>query len=176
MRIFRLCLSTLLVGADLAQQAGLEDLLITNEQRFERVCRALSDSSVNARERLDGVQSIVDALEHHRFLGEAGLRLDTMVNAVRLAAQAWLDSAEHESSNVSVAMTSGVSAMQSTDPLTRLSAIERLEKLSFVTGDQQSDERLRIVQKLSKTVWSYVFSHYFWLLRERESSDDAPTA
>ncbi len=47
-QIFQLCLGTLLTGAELAESAGLEEQLITNQERFEKICMILKDEKTRA--------------------------------------------------------------------------------------------------------------------------------
>ena len=58
-QIFRLCLGTLLMGADMAEQVGLEEKLVTNQERFEKICRTLDDEKVPPCDRLACVGALV---------------------------------------------------------------------------------------------------------------------
>jgi hypothetical protein len=91
-QIFQLCLGTLLVGAQLAEQAGLEEKLMTNQERFAKICKVLADENVAAPERLVRVEALVSAVERYRFVGESGLTLESMIGTTKLAAKAMLGS------------------------------------------------------------------------------------
>jgi hypothetical protein len=61
-QVFRLCLRTIAMGASLAERAGLEEKLVTNRERFERVCKVLADTGVDAAVRLNRAASTVQAI------------------------------------------------------------------------------------------------------------------
>ena len=73
---FQLCIASLLVGARLAESAGLEDKPVTNQERFERVCRTLDDQSATVADRLGQCVAIVAAIDRYQFVRESDLKSD----------------------------------------------------------------------------------------------------
>jgi hypothetical protein len=49
--VFRACAATLMVGAEFAREADMEEMLVTNQERYQQICRILDDTSIGARER-----------------------------------------------------------------------------------------------------------------------------
>lgn len=89
-QIFQLCLGALLVGAQLAEDAGLQEKLFTNEERLRRICKLLADEQVAARDRLTQAEPLVNTIEQYRWVSESGLKLETLIGAARLAAKTLL--------------------------------------------------------------------------------------
>jgi hypothetical protein len=50
--IFQLCLSTLLVGIDLADRADLQEKFISNNERYEKICNLLKSKTGTPAEKL----------------------------------------------------------------------------------------------------------------------------
>lgn len=169
-RIFRLCLSTLLVGADLAKKAELEDSLVTNEQRFEKVCQILDDSRHDPADRLDRIADLVAALQRYRFLSESGLRLEAMASSVRLGVRALLASGATTEANRS-ALEARAAAIGAKDELLRLEAIQGLETLLVPGSGDENGRRTETVRMLVEVVWGYAYMHYYWLKRRQESAE-----
>jgi hypothetical protein len=67
-QIFALCVTTLLVGTDLAVKAGLEEKFVSNQERFKQVCVILDDETASPSERLRNFAKLVDAIERNKFL------------------------------------------------------------------------------------------------------------
>jgi hypothetical protein len=80
-----------LVGAELAHEAGLQEKLVTNEERFRGLCELLANEEVAACDRLARAEVLVDTIEQYRFVSERGLRLETLIGATRLATKTLLE-------------------------------------------------------------------------------------
>jgi hypothetical protein len=83
-QIFQLCLSTLLVGIDLAERANLRERFVSNNERFQKLCELLQSKVGTAGERLLGLAPTVRALEHYRFVGSV-IDPGPQLTAARLA-------------------------------------------------------------------------------------------
>lgn len=167
--IFRLCLSTLLVGADLAETSGLADQFITNEEQFEHACRILADERESPAERLAAVGPLVDLIEQYRLAGETGLKTRTILGAVRLAARTLLASGSEISATQRVALEKAAQPNDASRELESLKATMDL-KAEF-SGDRASMEAAQVtVSKLAETAWIYLFQLYHWL-RERQGGE-----
>lgn len=166
-QVFRLCLVTLLVGADLAREAGLEEKLVTNQERFERVCGILDEPGRSAADRLADIEPLVDSLERNRFLSEGGLRLDTMIGAVRRALSCLIEADETMLEGNKASFSGRIKQLESSDEFTQLSGVRRLSE-AFPTAAEPACAQ---VHDLVEVVWHYAFMHYFWLERRRNSED-----
>ncbi len=162
-QVFQFCLGTLLTGAELSQNAGLEEKLITNQERFQKICRVLADTTIGARERLESIAPIVAAMEQYRFVPESGLQLETMIDATRLAAKTLLEHGEAISQELKEHLECFATAMRTNDHLQELDALRALHGI-FANKSLPTEMGCGIaVRDLVDVVWNYVFMHYFWL-------------
>ncbi len=90
-QIFQLCLSTLLVGADLADRADLQEKFVTNNERYEKICDLLKAESGTPAERLAGLEPTLRALKRYLFMGTGGIATGSVISAVRYTATTLID-------------------------------------------------------------------------------------
>jgi hypothetical protein len=90
-QIFRLCLNTILSGAMMAEMAGLSSLLVHNQERLERICARLSQTSESPEKRIRSVSN--DVLDLHEYWLESNkqIKLETVVGTGKLMIQSYLD-------------------------------------------------------------------------------------
>jgi hypothetical protein len=173
-QIFRLCVATLATGAALAEQAGLADRFVPNHERFNNLCKVLSDSQVTACESLERGELLVEAIERYRFLGDPGLRLESMIGAIRLAAAALLACDSNLVPDVKTALET-LTRSSKTDEFAQLDAVRGLDALLPEESSDASLLHSEIVRRLVKSVWSSVFMHYYWL-RDRQGLNSRSSA
>src|SRR5262249_41386126 len=125
-RVFQLCLGTLLVGAELAKNAGLEETLVTNQERFQRICKVLAEQATPASERLERIVPIVSATQQYQYVPESDLKLETMIGATRLAAKALLEHNETISQDLQAHLERLATAKRTNDHLQELDALQAL--------------------------------------------------
>jgi hypothetical protein len=162
-QVFQLCVGTLLVGAELAQSAGLEETLVTNQECFQKICRVLADQAISPAERLERIAPIVSATQQYQYVPESDLKLETMIGATRLAAKALLDHNEVISEELLENLERLTTAKRTDDHLQELEALQMLDSIlhsKFVPAETIGSQAVR---DLVKVVWGYVFMHYFWL-------------
>jgi hypothetical protein len=162
-QVFQLCLGTLLVGAELADSAGLAETLITNQERFQKICKMLADQTTPTSERLERIAPLVSATQQYRFVPESNLQIETMIGAVRLAAKALLEHNATISQELHEHLERFTMAKRTEDHLQELDALQALD--SILHNQSVSAETIgsQTVRGLVEVVWSYVFTHYFWL-------------
>lgn len=162
-QVFQLCLGSVLVGAELAENAGLEEILITNQERFQRICKVLADQAIPTDERLERIAPIISAIQQYRFVPESDLRLETMIGATRLAAKALLDRPPTISRELQELLEGFTAATRADDHLPELDALHAFK--STLHNESVWGETIggRGVRDLVDVVWGYVFMHYFWL-------------
>jgi hypothetical protein len=168
-QVFQLCLATLLVGSNLAERARLEERLVTNEERFEKICIVLANKNLEPRRRLSDVYALVEGLERYRFLGESGLTLERMIGAARLAAETLL-ACDGTQPDVREALRAFSAAKRTNDHIEELEALSVLEPLFAEHATPTETDYDGIVGKLVRVVWGYVFMHYHWI-KERRSAE-----
>lgn len=168
-QIFQLCVGTLLVGSELAEEAGLEEKLVTNQERFERICKTLADEEIQPCDRLVHIDSLVNAVERYRFVYESSLKLESMISAGRLAAKALVACDVSLTHEVKQRLEALVAAKRSNDHFDELKALEALDQM-FRDDATPTETQYRVItRRVLQVVWGYVFPHYFWLKRSRST-------
>lgn len=159
---FRLCLGTLLVGSDLADRFGLEERLVTNQERYTELCRLFAKASLEPEERLQRAAEVVRVIERYRFVTEPGLQLKTMIASVRRAARTLLDADVDLDAGLAARLRAVVECQRTQDHLPELTVIRKLsDRLS--DAEIGMGELVQVVAQLVDTVWGETFMHYYWL-------------
>ena len=161
-QVFQLCLATLLVGADLAQRADLQEKFVTNNERFEKICRSLDADSGTPSGRLTSIESTILALERYQFIPSGEVSKTTMIGAVRRAA-ATLLKAGLTTQELSEVLTKVVSTKRDDGELAELAAIEELDAALRKCDSSNLTPEERIVYRLVEVVWMSLFQYYYWL-------------
>ncbi|HWR82054.1 MAG TPA: hypothetical protein VN285_01995 [Candidatus Deferrimicrobium sp.] len=162
-QIFQLCLGTLLTGADLAEKSGLEEKLITNEERFREICRILDNNQIQLSERLDEILPIIAAIDQYRYISESSLQLETMIGATRRAAKALLEIIDENSTELKRRLSALITAKRTTNHFEELDELRKLDSAFKEKTLLTANPYRETVQRLIEIVWYYVFNHYFWL-------------
>ena len=168
-QVFQLCVGALLFGAGLAEKAGLQEKLVTNQERFEEMCRELSDESVLPQERLRRIAPTVQAVDRHRFVAESDFDIERILNSVRLAGKALLACDPGLEPNVKSRLERIVRADRSDhyevlDSLRELNPIvAQAARLDDVHGPRA------VTFRLVRLAWGLTFMNYFWLKKQRET-------
>lgn len=170
--IFRLCLSTILNGALMAEDLGLSAKFYTNQQRLEHICKVLEDTEGTAQDKLLAAASDVEAIELYRFLPETGLRLDTLIGTTKRFTQRYLETASTIEEEFAILLRDFSQSQKGSDyfePLSKLRAIQDYKK---TWGDNKSpNASLQLVISLLDSAWHYTFMHYFWLFENRPQTE-----
>jgi hypothetical protein len=82
-QIFRLCLGTLLVGSDLAERADLQEKLVTNNERYQKICQFLEAADTTSNEKLIAIEPLLLALRRYHFVPSGPLIAQTVISAAR---------------------------------------------------------------------------------------------
>jgi hypothetical protein len=161
--IFQLCVSTILIGAHLAERAGLKDKLVANSERYIAISKILANSAKPAHDRLLEVGPTVEALNNFSHIESGSLTVPGMTGGVRLAARALLDGGWTGDAPVMDALNRLVATRGAESDLVVLTAIEGL--LAPMKGlealEYGSPER--IFRDLVEHVWSGVFMYFYSL-------------
>ena len=161
-QIFRLCLGTLILGAKMAERAGLEEKLISNQERFEKICNLLSDEKTNPCDRLEQITVLVDAIERYQFV-PAQFKPETMIAAARMAAKVLLACDSKLAEEMTQRLRALVDAKRDDNNLSALEALHDLNK-SFPEESKAIDtEYSATVWKLLRVVWMTLFGIYYYL-------------
>jgi hypothetical protein len=160
-----------LAGVELAARAGIEDRLVTNQERLQSICKTLSDDMVPPLERLRRAAPLVTVADAHRFVADRSLRIETLLGATRLGVKVLLEGGVVEAPELRSRMEAYVKATRTNEHLEQL---EALRLLKDAVGDRASPaggEYVQSVKTLVDLAWGYVFMHYFWLKQKAGSRD-----
>lgn len=167
-QVFRLCVDAVLFGAQLAERAGLQDKLVTNEERFELICKTLADSSMPAEDRFAAIQDAVNAISEYCLVSEKGLQIETMLGALKLTAAKLLLCDASLDSVIKPRVEGLANARKSTDSYDELDALRAYMELKWAELPAPRTPH-RALYRLAQSVWDYTFTYYFWIKGERES-------
>jgi hypothetical protein len=171
-QVFQLCLSAVLFGSELARGAGLAEKFISNQQRFELLCKLFSNKAKSAKDRFDDCTECVYAIDRYSSLfGESGLKLDTMLGALQLAAKALMELESDERDGFLLSLKAFANVERTRDQFDILDALSRLSTMATSTwqaGVLPSPRHQ--VLTLVHVVWTYSFMYYYRLKREREAT------
>lgn len=168
-QVFQVCVETIMTGAQIAKQLKLASLLVTNQQRLERICQVLSKSDGTPAERIIGSSQDVHDIADYLFIEEKGLEYDQLIGTAKLMFQQYLKSADYDSSEPIEQIKKFV-AVDSDNQYEALSLLkEILEGFKSMGNKPSSLNNLRhIVSSLIDSVWHYTFPHYFYLKRSQK--------
>jgi hypothetical protein len=173
-QIFQLCTATLLVGAQLASRVGLGERLFTNQERYASICKVLSDTTQNPEMRLLQIAPTVRVIDSLRFVPETDLRIETMLDAVRLAAVSLLACA-----TVEPALAEPLNNLATTrfapDGYDALDALRQVTDAVRHTPRAAEDGPRDTCLRLCDIVWMSTFQYYYWRREERHRKEAGNT-
>lgn len=173
-QVFQVCVATLLTGAQIAERLKLASLLVTNQQRLERICQVLSKGDEAPDDRIVATSQHVRDIATYRFVAEKGLKVEQLIGTAKLMVQQYLDSAPDESPQLMGRMKE-FAAVDCSDHYEALSLLKEvqdtLESGGVARSSSLTDLR-SIVVSLIDSVWHYTFVYYFQLERLRKEGED----
>jgi hypothetical protein len=165
-QIFQLSLATILVGLDLAREANLAEKLVTNQERFEKICKALSADGQSPEDALQRIAPTIYAASSYRYIREPQLKLEALLGAARGCAKRLLDGAFRTSPELRCALDALATATKADDHMAELAALKGINDCLPKDRSSLSPAELAAFELLD-LVWGYVFRHYYWKERER---------
>lgn len=167
-QVFQLCLRVISAGALLAERGGLEEKLVTNKERFERICAILSDKSLDALTRLMRIADPVQAIHEYKFASETGLSVALVVGAGRLAAQVALEAFPELPEALRGALKELMAAPNSEDSFESLQALYEVDNvIRNPTLVPERKEPWRTTVQLLEDCWMTCMWEFFRLERQR---------
>lgn len=164
-QVFQLCLGAVLVGIDLAERSGLAETLITNQERFQRICKVLDDSTVDPAENLRRIAAMVSSASQYRYVGEPGLQMEPMIGAARLAAKALLQVPFEMTPQLAQSLEQFVTAQRTADHVLQLGALKSVNSHLKQGSKGASGSAEAAGLELLTLVWHYVGLHYEWTVQ-----------
>ncbi|MBV5269925.1 MAG: hypothetical protein JZU55_08515 [Afipia sp.] len=161
-QVFQLCVSTLLVGIDLAERADLQEKFVTNNERYQKICDLLKSKTGTPSERLLAVQPTLQALERYRFVANT-VSPGPAVTAVRLAALAIAACGQDLWQELTEAVTACANSKRQDGEMQELETIARLYDVFERSALPSLSPETRILRDIVHHVWMNLFSRYYWL-------------
>jgi hypothetical protein len=171
-QIFQYCVGTLLFGASLSENGGLQEKFVTNQERFVEICKVLEDDALDASKRFELVAEKVFAADRYRFIQESGLTFEALLGAARAAAKALSTCGGVEDPVLKEALNHLITANRSADHFEQLDAIHEVvgipQKPVHSGSNAGPMSPIAITLSIIDMVWSYSFLHYFSVKKSRE--------
>lgn len=164
--IFQACMSTFLFGMATAEAAGLGEKLVSNAERFTRLCALLDRESDDAGELLATAAPIVREIEHHRFVSSTPVDFDLMLGALGRAAAALLRLAPLQTVALEEPLRLCALPRKGRDLAARLDAVRQLVEAFKAADGVSLTEQEKVVQMLAEEVWRATFPTFYALQRE----------
>jgi hypothetical protein len=177
--IFQICVTTILTGSIQARQLRLSSMLVTNQQRFEAICRDYDATDRPISEKIAAIAERTREIEQYRFVPEEGLNIETMLGAVRRAIQQYLSSPPAESEEVRRLLQEFLAVKDDPDHYKALSSLRRLNeqmKPEPPTAPTELTSLRAITQSLLDSAWGYTFQLYFGLRRQKDPNQGGKPA
>jgi hypothetical protein len=169
--IFRICLNAVVAGADLACKTGLASLLITNQERFENICKALNNVKSGSSDALLSLRKEITDIDEYKFVPEDNLKIDTMLTANRLAAQYLISKNSKISPELLGLLANLAHANPSSDHFQELEAVVQIADHIGAYGSGQNTsptDDIELIFSLARSVHHYTFMRYYALKEQRE--------
>ncbi|MBH5371013.1 hypothetical protein [Bradyrhizobium glycinis] len=163
-------MGTLFVGIDLAERADLREKLVSNNERFQKLCELLQSKAGSASERLLGLAPTIRALERYRFLAHAP-DPGPQLTAARLASLSLIDCNLDLAEDLTTAMAGCAASKRSDGEFKQLSAVEALQRAFEKQDDAMLAPEARNVRDLIGLVWMSEFPRYFRLKALKDKND-----
>src|SRR5579883_339057 len=180
--IFRLCLNVILSGAALAEESKLSSLFVHNQERLERICRLMGQTTDAPEKRIFAIKQDVDELHEHWWPSENQVQSETLVAAGKLAIQAFQHIKPMLSDEEEIAIqevlrllqTREMSANKKLHLFERLTPLLRSERVfsSEAISPAQSAQAIEILSFLLRYVTSSGFLLRTWYSGEADEGVD----
>lgn len=167
LEIFRLCLSTILAGAKLAEQSGLAERFVANSERYVRIAEKLGrlSGSVDAAAAIATIEPLVDELDRYQFVSSP-IPITEVIKALRAAAKA-LSRCDLKLDEDLAAALQGFCGSSKSDDFAALTALEALEHRIRSADRVALGPAGRVVAKLIEVGWRALFVVYYQLKDRR---------
>jgi hypothetical protein len=177
-QVFQVCVATILTGAQIAKRLKLDSLLVTNQQRLERIFQALSKGDGTTTDRIVATSQDVRDIETYRFVAEKGLKVDQLISTAKLMIQQYLASDPDESSELTKRMQefAVIDSDNHYEALSLLKVIQDSFKSGGIARPFSPIDLRSTVASMIDSVWHYTFMLYFHLehlQKQKEAEESA---
>lgn len=164
--IFQSCMSTLLFGMATAEAARLGEKLVSNAERFTKLCELLDHTTDDPGQLLAKVAPIVREIEHHRFVSSTMVAFDLMLGALSRAATTLLRLSPLQTVALEEPLRLCALPRKGRDLAARLDAVRQLAEAFKAADGAFLTEQEKVVQMLAEEIWRATFPIYYALQRE----------
>jgi Apea-like HEPN len=161
--IFQLCLSTLLVGIDLADRADLQEKFISNNERYQKICDMLKSDTGTPAEKLVALEPTLRSLQRYRFVPSGEFARGSLITAVRYAVAALIATGQPFAPHLADAVARVDTKKRGDGEFQQLVAIKELTEAFEATDPASLSPEARIVRNLLEFAWLNLFQIYYWL-------------
>lgn len=165
--IFQLCMATLLTGMAFSDEAQLSEKLVSNADRYTRICARLSVTEHDPALGLAAIAPIVQQIRRHRHVQSTPIDIDLMLGALRRAAAAALSCEPPPGAPIEEALRRCAKSASATDLFGRLDGVRQLADAFKAADASALSAHEDVLQLLAAEVWHQTFRTYFALERER---------
>ncbi|HXT70949.1 MAG TPA: hypothetical protein VN700_14405 [Vicinamibacterales bacterium] len=166
--VFQICAAAIASGASVAHRHQLETLLVSNGQRFERICQQLKSSKHAPEERLLLVADDIANVADYRWVPERDLAAAPILSALQATVRTFLEARpEQDECGEELRAVAASKVADTLDALDRLRRLhDAIKQARWTTG---REDRLRgTVTTLIDAAWSYLGLLYFQLKRSNQ--------
>lgn len=167
--IFQLCMATLLRGMALSDEAHLSEKLVSNTDRYTRICARLSESEADPALGLAAIAPIVQQIGRHRHVQSTPIDIDLMLGALRRAAAAALSCEPPPGAPIAEALRRCATPATATDLFGQLDGVRQLADAFKAADPATLSAHERVLHLLAAEVWHQTFRTYFALKRDHET-------
>ena len=176
-QVFQVCVTTILTGAQIAEELKLASLLVTNQQRLERICQVLNKVDGTPAERIKATSQDVRDIATYRFVAEKGLKVEQLIGTARLMLQQYILSIPDERHDLLERITQFTKA-DTRDHYAALSLLRDIQD-GFQLGDKSQEyapiDLRPVVVTLIDSIWDYIFLYYYQLASSEKQKKAAET-
>jgi hypothetical protein len=173
-QIFRICAATVQTGAQLAKKLNLSSLLVTNRERFERICSTLCEKDKSPAERILSTKQDVMDIENYRFVPEKDLRIEQMIGVSKLMVGQYISTNPIQDPEFTKQMQALIT-IKTSNHYEALSFINTIQEGMKARGKPESSlqaELQSIVGSILDSIWGYAFYYYYLLKNEQKQENN----
>jgi len=184
-RIFRLCLTAILTSARVADDEGLAEFFVHNQERLETIIQQLSETAEPPEERLNSIAAAVAELHDHHWASQELVQSKTLVTVGKLVVKTYLETKPQLSNEDEAAVQEVLQQLDARD----IEADNKLELFKRMIAVLDHGEDITVTEQplagvslpgiILLSLLKYVTSPHFltrkWIRRPQFNGQTAPS-
>lgn len=167
--VFKICLGSIIYGSEIAHQIGLSSIFITNKERFQRICKYLTNNTDNPTKAILSVRQDIIDIDAFKFVPEDKIDIETILSSLKYIFKAFIDTTPQMPDDIISYMNAYI--LENDDTYyEQLYIIEKLSKLIesdvIYKNNKREDDLFYYVSLLIKVTWEYTFMYYYKLIED----------